>query len=1007
MSELALRLIEENKKTRAPFLVLGNCGLTEVPAEIGELVWLEELSFSCLEKIQGFERKINKYGPENKIRYLKVKTTSNPFQHLVNLKRLWFNCNLNKTSYSPTNLSALASLKNLEILDFSSTRISNLSGLSNLSKLKYLDVSYTQVSDITPIAQLKELEILDVSCTEITELTPISSLTNLKELSFHQTQVCDLLPLTKLPYLRRLEFFMTKVLDINHLSELTDLEFINIWSTKITDLSPIAKLHKLQYLQATRTQVKDLSPLTGLRKLIFVEVSGTLVSDIYPLLPLIQKGILVKEKRGNNDTKGIFVEKCPLYNPPLEVVKQGNEAILNYFKEKEIQGVDYLYEAKLLIVGEGGSGKTSLLRRLYQTEKPLPEEADTTKGIDIYRHEFKTKEGRDFRLNVWDFGGQEIYHATHQFFLTKRSLYVLLDDTRKDHKTVQDKEFKYWLEVVDQLSDHSPVLIFQNEKGGRSKTIDEAGIKGHFGNVKEVFRGNLEVINSAEKLREALEYYARNLPHIGEELPKLWVAIRAELETLAEQKPYITQQEYFDLYSQHLPFDRTKALHLSRYFHDLGVFLHFQDDWLLAKTVILQNTWATEAVFKMLDDETVKLALGRFTLQDCQRVWQDSVYADMHPELLALMQKFELCYRLPDAIPETWLATQLLPPSKPVQLDKWEQPGDLVLRYRYDFMPKGLISRLMVRLHRFVPQPDLGWVTGVLFERDGSQVLVEIPPKGGEIALRARGSERKELLSVIAADLDALNDSFHGLKERVEKLVPCNCTQCRKQSNPESFEQKRLLQRKRDGKLKVECPTSYEDVDVLELLDGISVKTLPGWAKEEDHKITQSKIQTQKSAQRTIKIFLASSSELLKDRDDFELYFLRQNNHQKNFKLEIIRWENFLDAMSGTRLQDEYNKAVCNCDIFVSLFFTKTGKYTEEEFNVAHQQFIQTKKPLIYTFFKNAPVNMGNVGNEVLSLLNFKNKLGELGHFYTGYDNIEHLKRQFKDQLEKLLEDGL
>jgi len=45
VSELALRLIEENKKTRATFLDLDNCGLTEVPTEIGELVWLEELSF--------------------------------------------------------------------------------------------------------------------------------------------------------------------------------------------------------------------------------------------------------------------------------------------------------------------------------------------------------------------------------------------------------------------------------------------------------------------------------------------------------------------------------------------------------------------------------------------------------------------------------------------------------------------------------------------------------------------------------------------------------------------------------------------------------------------------------------------------------------------------------------------------------------------------------------------------------------------------------------------------
>ena len=95
-----------------------------------------------------------------------------------------------------------------------------------------------------------------------------------------------------------------------------------------------------------------------------------------------------------------------------------------------------------------------------------------------------------------------------------------------------------------------------------------------------------------------------------------------------------------------MEFDRSKALHLSRYLHDLGVFLHFQDDPLLARTVILQNQWATEAVFRILDDETVKAQFGRFNSADCERLWRDSVYADMHPELLALMQRFELCYEL-------------------------------------------------------------------------------------------------------------------------------------------------------------------------------------------------------------------------------------------------------------------------------------------------------------------------------------------------------------------------
>ena len=86
-------------------------------------------------------------------------------------------------------------------------------------------------------------------------------------------------------------------------------------------------------------------------------------------------------------------------------MQQGNEAILNYFAERGKGEVDHLYEAKMLIVGEGGAGKTSLLRRLYKPDEELPEEKDSTKGIAIYKHEFKMKNGRTFRLNVWDFGG--------------------------------------------------------------------------------------------------------------------------------------------------------------------------------------------------------------------------------------------------------------------------------------------------------------------------------------------------------------------------------------------------------------------------------------------------------------------------------------------------------------------------------------------------------------------------------------------------------------------------
>lgn len=73
-----------------------------------------------------------------------------------------------------------------------------------------------------------------------------------------------------------------------------------------------------------------------------------------------------------------------------------------------------------------------------------------------------------------------------------------------------------------------------------------------------------------------------------------------------------------------------------------------------------------------------------------------------------------------------------------------------------------------------------------------------------------------------------------------------------------------------------------------------------------------------------IKIFLASDSELKSNREQFEIFINRKNKEyiKKNIFLELVLWEDFLDAMSSTRLQDEYNKAVTDCNIFVSLFHT-------------------------------------------------------------------------------------
>ncbi len=171
---------------------------------------------------------------------------------------------------------------------------------------------------------------------------------------------------------------------------------------------------------------------------------------------------------------------------------------------------------------------------------------------------------------------------------------------------------------------------------------------------------------------------------------------------------------------------------------------------------------------------------------------------------------------------------------------------------------------------------------------------------------------------------------------------------------------------------------------------------------------TEQRSKTKDMPLRIVQIFLASSSELRVDRDAFELYLRRQNDRlrESGLYLEIKRWETFLDAMSETRLQNEYNKAVRSSDIFVSLFKTKTGAFTEEEFDVAHRQFKACGKPLIYTYFMQADVpNHRRMREPLISLWSFQDKLDELGHYCSEYNSIEDLQLRFGNQLDQLVLD--
>ena len=594
--------------------------------------------------------------------------------------------------------------------------------------------------------------------------------------------------------------------------ELTHLKILNLRNNQLTTLPDfISSLSNLTELDLRENRLTDLPESIGnLSELTWLYLSRNQLTTLPESITKL-----------SNLTR-LYLSSNPLETPPIEVANEGLEAIRAYFRQLQ-GGKDYIYEAKLLIVGEGGAGKTTLSKKIEDPSYQLDPLEKSTEGIDITKWSFPIDNERKFNVNIWDFGGQEIYHATHQFFLTKRSLYALVADTRKE-----DTDFDYWLNVVELLSNNSPLLIVKNEKGDRHIDIDENSLRGRFENLKESLATNLKDNRGLNAILSSIKYHLTKLPHLGSALPKTWKRVREALEQ--DERNYISLEEYLAI-CQGNGFTQLKdKLQLSGYLHDLGVCLHFQDSPLLRNTVILKPEWGTDAVYKVLDDKQVINNLGRFTTKDLDNIWSDEQYLFKQAELLELMMRFKLCYQIPGT-QDTYIAPQLLTKTKPNY--DWDETDNLILRYTYEFMPKGIMTQFIVAMHQYIYQQKYVWRSGVLLNKDNTlaEVIEDYPKR--EITICVAGINKRGLLTIVTHELDKINNSYSRLK--YQKLIPCNCPTCIDNQNPYGYDFNNLLERISSQKYTVECNNKpYHEVQILSLIDkSLDIQTLISQAQQD------------------------------------------------------------------------------------------------------------------------------------------------------------------------------
>jgi internalin A len=901
MPELALQLIAKEKKEKTGILDLGNCGLEYIPEEVFSMHWLEVLSFATdywhPEK-KKWVTTTNK-GPKN---YLAHTALPEGFKKLAGLKEFYYSSifsgpqplqelgalqqlsglqelylgytnvndltplsglsglqrldleNTNVNDLTPlsglsglqdlylrntnvNDLTPLSGLSGLQWLDVGKTKVNDLTPLSGLSGLQRLNLENTNVNDLTPLSGLSGLQELGLSETQVRDLSPLSGLSGLQELGLRETQVRDLSPLSGLSGLQELYLGYTNVNDLTPLSGLSGLQRLDLENTNVNDLTPLSGLSGLQDLYLRNMNVNDLTPLSGLSDIQRINLLGTRVNDYKALLPLVKKGLEVHD---DYFRQGISVATYNAVNPPPEIIKMGREAFLGWFAQMESQGEATLLEGRLVIAGEPKAGKTTLFRKLFDENIPVPDKKQgSTHGIQIaYNRPFAhTNKYDEIRAHVWDFGGQFIQTYLHQYFFTKGNLVVLVTDLREE-KT----PFDYWFEIISRLCSGSKVLVVGNLHG-RTTAMQPFNLNQYRERYTGLQLGYLEVdfaVNDARwaLLKEQLGKELSALRVVNQKVPALWKAVSRRLLKEKEKQPYVSWEAYRAICEE----KGIKGEHFQRlligYLTSLGYAVYF-DELGLSNTVFLDPQWMIDGLYEILKDKAYDEHYpGRFEKRRLYTLWQRKGYKKAERDLLLsllLKDRFEVCYPLEGT--DYLLAPLFLSNiAKEIATDALPE-GRYTLRFSFPFMPFGFFSRLIVRLHHLIWDNQV-WLTGVwLKDTRGCYALLsqfKDPQTGAElieVAIYGPQHLRINLLERVRQEI------FH-IKERlfknliIEEQIPCPCNKCAAQKTPDYHSREKLDNILSDGGMQSQCDRGSM-IMITELLNSvIDRKALENYLKE-------------------------------------------------------------------------------------------------------------------------------------------------------------------------------
>jgi internalin A len=609
----------------------------------------------------------------------------------------------------------------------------------HLTKLTILNLNCEQITDVAmrEVAhQLRNLSALDLhSCEQITDAAMCEVAHNLTNLTTLSLQQCR---------------------------QITDLALQEIGQ----NLSNLITLIVLGCRRITRLP-ESIGQLAALKTLILGNTSLAELPESLRSLKQLQKLTL----HGDNAALGL----------PKELLRQSDAAaILRFYFRGTREGKRQLNEAKLVVVGNEAAGKTSLVNFLIKCEPCRPGQAKTA-GVNILERISVAnwnldKDNADsgiLRLNVWDFGGQEVMHQTHKFFLTERSLYLLVLEARRQNVTDNDDLVHDWMRLIRNRAGDVPVIVVINKSEPPQEIrLDERSLMREYPNIQQFIRTSCLDPNEKpgvggtgiNELRGLIERTAREkLAHVHDWFPTNYFQVKETLGQRARQESVLDSHAYRTLCEQNHISEEDEQNSLLRLLDAIGVVVAYD------ATTLLDPNWLTTAIYRLLMHADVAKANGEFAFNDIRKLLAglpEEKYPQKHWQfIIDLMERFGLCFTLSDCHPARYLIPEQLSPNEPET--NFDEAACLRFAIDYDALPHGLIPQFIVRAHDLLTNKPTAWANGAVLRTNDCMVLVRADRKRHRVNLFVAGpaARRRSALAVV-------RDRFAVVHKRNKELNP-------------------------------------------------------------------------------------------------------------------------------------------------------------------------------------------------------------------------------------------